>query len=113
MINKVFLEGVVTRSAWGKNKEEGGYFLNIKQERVFNKFKSVNSFSAYANRPLAGQLAKIVEANPGCTVYIEGKLRTYFSKKDSQYHTTILIEKLSNWTPAEKTTVVAEENIKA
>lgn len=102
MLNKVILEGTVTRSSWGKNGEEGGYFLNIKQERVFNKFKSVNSFSAYANRPLASQLAKIIEANPNCRVIIEGKLRTYYSKKDKTFHTTILIEKLVNWTPAEK-----------
>jgi len=102
MMNQVVLEGVVTRSAWGKNKENGGYFLNIKQERVFNKFKSSNSFSAYANRPLAGQIAKIVEENPGCTVVIQGKLRTYKNKKDNTYHTTILIEKLINWTPAAK-----------
>ena len=105
MLNKVILEGVVTRSSWGKNKEEGGYFLNIKQERIFNKFRSVNSFSAYANRPLAAQLAKIVESNPQCRIIIEGKLRTYYSKKDGLYHTTILIEKLVNWTPAEKAAV--------
>lgn len=106
MLNKVILEGTVTRSSWGKNKEEGGYFLNIKQERIFNKFKSVNSFSAYANRPLAGQLAKIIEANPNCKIIIEGKLRTYYSKKDNLFHTTILIEKLVSWTPAE--TAIAE-----
>lgn len=99
MINKVILEGVVTRSSWGKNKEEGGYFLNIKQERVFNKFRSVNSFSAYANRPLAGEIAKVVEAEPNCRIYIEGKLRTYYSKKDKLFHTTILIEKFSKLGP--------------
>lgn len=108
MLNKVILEGTVTRSSWGKNKEEGGYFLNIKQERVFNKFKSVNSFSAYANRPLAAQLAKIIEANPNCRVIIEGKLRTYYSKKDNLFHTTILIEKLVNWTPAEQALLEAK-----
>jgi len=102
MMNQVFLEGVVTRSAWGKNKENGGYFLNIKQERVIGTYKSSNSFSAYANRPLAAQIAKIVEENPQCRVLIEGKLRTYKNKKDGTYHTTILIEKLLRWTPAEQ-----------
>lgn len=102
MINKVWIQGVVTSSIWGKNKEQGGYFLNIKQERVFNKFKSVNSFSAYANRPLASKIAKIVEANPGCTVFIEGKLRTFYNKNTNLFRTTILIEKLVNWTPADE-----------
>lgn len=107
MTNKVFLEGIVTRSSWGRNKETGGYFINIKQERVFNKYRDISIFQAFANRPLAGELAKIVEANPECRIMIEGKLKTYYSKNDGLYHTTVHIEKLLNWMPASKAGEVA------
>ncbi|MCQ2748399.1 MAG: DUF3217 domain-containing protein [Mycoplasmoidaceae bacterium] len=63
---------------------------------MFNQYKPSYSFSAYANRPLAGQLAKIVQENPGCTLIIEGELRTFYSKRTKFYQTTILITKIIN-----------------
>jgi len=100
MINKVFLEGVVTKSAWGRHGEAGAYFITVKQEeKMFNDYEHRSYFSAYANRPLAAQLAKTVQEDPNCHLYIEGKLRTFFSTKDNLYHMTVLIEKFSKIVP--------------
>lgn len=97
MLNKVILEGKVSWYSWGKINDDKCFYINIQQERVFNKFKAVSSFNAYANHPLAQQLANVIENNNNCSIIIEGKLRQYFSKKDNLFHTTILIEKLINW----------------
>jgi len=96
MINKVILEGVVTKSGYGKNAELGGYFINIKPEvKSYNGFQSKKSFSAYANRPLSTMLAKAVEAEPNCHIYIEGKLNTFYDIKAKKYEMTVLIEKFT------------------
>ena len=97
MLNKILLEGKVSWFSWGKTNDDKCFYINIQQERIFNKFTSISSFNAYANQPLAQQVANIVENNPYCIIIIEGKLRQYFSKKDNLFHTTILIDKIINW----------------
>ena len=112
MLNKIILEGKVSWFSWGNISDDKCFYINIQQERVFNKFKSINSFNAYANQPLAKQLANIVENNPNCVIIIEGKLRQYFSKKDNLFHTTILINKLINWSKQEKINNIPTQNTK-
>lgn len=80
MINKVLIEGDVVRSTWGKSTQNG-YFITLKQERKFGEFTWSSFFSLYANKPLANQLANLIEKNPNLHITIEGRLRTYLSKK--------------------------------
>lgn len=104
MINKVLIEGDVVRSTWGKSAQNG-FFITLKQERKFGEFAWSSYFSLYANKPLANQLAKLVEENPNVHITIEGRLRTYLSKKNNEWKTTILIEKIldsSNATDQQK-----------
>lgn len=98
MLNKVIIEGDHVRSMWGSKKELGSFFVTIKQEKHFNKFVNLNYFSLYSTPPLATKLADICSKNPNCHLVIEGKLKTYKSKKDNLYHTTIMIEKILKWT---------------
>ncbi len=105
MINKVLIEGDVVRSTWGKTAQNG-FFITLKQERKFGEFAWSSYFSLYANKPLANQLAKLVEENPNVHITVEGRLRTYHSKKSNEWKTTILIEKIldsSNATEQPKT----------
>lgn len=93
MINKVTIEGDVTRGTWGKG-EQSGYFIIIKQTNSFNKFKTANYFSLYANHPLAKTLSETVEKNPATHIVVEGELKTYYSKKVRDWKVSILITKI-------------------
>lgn len=92
-MNKVLIDGHVVRSMWGKG-ENSGFFVTIKQERKVNKFTWTNYFSIYANQPLAKDLADIVEKNNNAYIAVEGQLRTYHSKTDNTWRTTIHAEKI-------------------
>ena len=98
MLNRVQIEGDIVRHTWGQTKESG-FFVFIKQEKTFNKFTTTSYFSLFANQPLAKKLADIVEKYPNAHIVVEGKLKTYLSKKDDTYKTSILIEKIISWNP--------------
>lgn len=109
MLNKVIIEGDHVRSMWGSKKELGSFFVTIKQEKRFNKFVNLNYFSLYSTPPLATKLADICSKHPNCHLVVEGKLKTYKSKKDNLYHTTIMIEKILNWTVNATTTITTNK----
>ncbi len=93
MINKVIIEGDVVRSSWDKTAKNS-FFITLKQERKFGQFSWSSYFSCYCNNPLATQLAKLVDENSDLHITVEGRLRTYHSKKTNEWKTTILIEKI-------------------
>lgn len=110
MLNKVIIEGEHVRSTWGAKKELGSFFITIKQEKHFNKFKNLNYFSLYSTPPLATKLADICTKHKQCHLVVEGKLKTYKSKKDSSFHTTIMIEKILKWTPNDEKQITTATN---
>jgi neutral trehalase len=102
MTNKVLIDGHIVKSTWGKT-EESGFFVTIKQERKVNNFTWANYFPLYANRPLADQLAKIVEKNANAYIMVEGQLRTYHSKKTGEWKISIQVEKIIQEEPVAST----------
>lgn len=92
MVNKVFLEGQVVRSTWGEARDSG-FFVTIKQERKIGKFTYTDYFSLYANRPLAAELAKLIDISKDKIISIEGALKTYRAK-NGEWKTTIQVEKI-------------------
>lgn len=93
MLNKVLIQGIVKSSAWGK-KENSGFFVTIEQDKKVGGFTWKSRFNLYANRPLALELASIVEKNPNALITVEGELNVYYSQKTKDYKTTICVNKI-------------------
>lgn len=90
MLNKVIIEGIIETSRWSSNQT--GFFVTIKQNRIFGKTKYTDYFTIYANKPLANELENYVKEYE--TITVEGALRTYQDHKSKQWKSAIEINKI-------------------
>lgn len=85
MLNKVIIEGEIDSFRWSSSKV--GFYVSIKQHRMFGKTKFTDYFMLYANKPLSDQLEAYVKEYK--TIAVEGVLRTYQDYKTKQWRVAI------------------------
>lgn len=90
MLNKIIIEGIIESYRWSSN--DTGFFVTIKQNRMFGKNKFTDYFTIYANKPLASELENYVKEYE--TITVEGSLRTYQDHKTKQWKSAIEISKI-------------------
>lgn len=90
MLNKIIIEGIIESYRWASNST--GFFVTIKQNRMFGKTKFTDYFTLYANKPLANELENHVKEYE--TITVEGSLRTYQDHKNKQWKSAIEVSKI-------------------
>ncbi|WP_033160269.1 DUF3217 domain-containing protein [Mycoplasmoides alvi] len=85
MLNKVIIEGEIDSYRWSSNNT--GFYVSIKQYRMFGKTKFTDYFTLYANKPLSDELEKYVKNYE--TIAVEGVLRTYQDYRSKQWKVAI------------------------